>query len=112
MIHYSKVVQGLVDYADAEIISKMQGSGKAWLIGAAVGLLAERSGQYVRALLDNETAKAMKLVEGEMIDIEAVYAQVLRQAQKGSATVNVPLLGGITFSAADVEAAYRHIIGA
>lgn len=112
MIHYSKVVQGLMSYAETEIVGKMTGSGKAWLIGAALGLLAERSDQYIRGWLGSDIAKGLKLADGEMVDIDAVYAHVLKQAQKGSATVNVPMLGAITFSAADVECAYRHIKGA
>jgi hypothetical protein len=46
-----------------------------------------------------------------MVDVEAVYTEALRMAQKGSATVNVPMLGAITFGKSDVESLYRYIIG-
>lgn len=112
MIHYSKVVQGLAAYAENEIAGKLAGSGKGWMIGAAIGLVASSADGYVRKLLNNDMVKALGLVEGENVDVDRLYNELIKQAQKGNATVAVPLLGAITFSAADVDAAYRYIKGA
>lgn len=112
MIHYSKVISGLMAYAENEIVSKMHGSGKAWVIGAAMGIAANKANELAGQLLSNDMLRQFGLVDGEMVDIDTVYGELLKQAQKGSATINVPLLGGVTFSAADVESAYRYIKGA
>ena len=43
------------------------------------------------------------------MDVDAIYSALLKQAQKGSATATLPLIGPVTFKAADVEALYRYI---
>lgn len=111
MVHYSKVINGLMSYVDNEIVGKLNGSMKAWGIGIAVGLIGKRAEQMYATLRDNPVLTALGLIDGEMVDIEAVYTEALRMAQRGSATVNVPLLGAITFVKADVESLYRYIIG-
>ena len=111
MIHYSRVISGLMAYIDNDIIAKMNGSMRGWGVGIVAGLLGKRAEQIFMTLRENPALKALGLIDGEMIDIEAVYAEALRMAQKGSATVNVPMLGAITFTAADVESLYRYIIG-
>ena len=112
MMHYTKVVQGLAMYAENELVGKIAGSLKGWSAGAAVAMLADRADAYVRGLLDNEMARTFRLVDGENVDVDAVYRYVLPQARKGSATVAIPFMGAVTFSEADVEAAYRYIKGA
>ena len=51
-------------------------------------------------------------IEGENIDVDAIYAELLKQAQKSSMTIDLPVIGPITFGTADVESLYRHIVGA
>ena len=111
MVHYSKVINGVLAYADNEIIGKLNGSIKAWGIGIAMGILGKRAEQIFAELRQNPMLVSLGLVNGEMIDIEAVYAEALKMAQKGSATVNIPMLGAITFGQSDVESLYRYIIG-
>lgn len=111
MIHYSKVVNGLMSYVDNEIVAKMNGSLKGWGVGIIAGLLGRKADQVFAALRNNPAAALLGLIDGELVDVEAVYSEALRMAQRGSATVNVPMVGAVTFSAADVESLYRYIIG-
>lgn len=111
MIHYSKVVNGLMSYVDNEIVAKMNGSLKGWGVGIVAGLLGRKADQVFATLRNNPIAASLGLIDGEMVDVEAVYSEALRMAQRGSATVNVPMIGAVTFSAADVESLYRYIIG-
>lgn len=112
MVHKSKVLNGLVNYIDAEIMSKMTGSWKAWVVGGAAGLIAGRADKILSALTANPMIAALGLMEGENIDVESIIAELRKQAQKGTATVVVPLIGPITFGPADVDSLYRHIMGA
>lgn len=112
MVHKSKVLRGLGSYVDAEIVSKMAGSWKAWLIGGAVGLAAARADALIGQLASNPMVTALGLIEGENIDVDAIYAEMLKQAQKSSMTIELPLIGPVTFGVADVESLYRHIMGA
>lgn len=111
MIHYSKVVNGLMSYVDNEIVAKMNGSLKGWGVGIIAGLLGRKADQVFATLRNNPIAASLGLIDGEMVDVEAVYSEALRMAQRGSATVNVPMIGAVTFSAVDVESLYRYIIG-
>lgn len=111
MVHYSKVTNGLMAYVDKEIVSKMNGSLKSWGVGIVAGLLGKRAEGMFAALREQPVLTSLGLIDGEMVDIESIYAEALRMAQRGSATANVPMLGAITFSTADVESLYRYIIG-
>jgi len=111
MVHYSKVINGAVNYIDTEIVSQMNGSLKGWGLGIVTGLMAKRAEQLFAGLRENPLIVSLGVVDGEMIDIEAIYAEALRTAQRSSATVNLPVIGSVTFKAADVESLYRHIIG-
>lgn len=111
MVHYSKVVNGLMSYVDNEIVAKMNGSLKGWGVGIVAGLLGRKADQVFSALRNNPISASLGLIDGEMVDVDAVYSEALRMAQRGSATVNVPVLGAITFTTADVESLYRYIIG-
>lgn len=111
MIHYSRVISGAVNYIDSEIIAQMNGSLKGWGLGIVTGLMAKRAEQLFSELRQNPLLVSLGIVEGEMVDIEAIYAEALRMAQKGSATVNLPMVGAVTFRAADVESLYRHMMG-
>ena len=112
MIHYTRVLKGAMNYVDAEIVSKMQGSIKAWGVGIAAGLLAERGEAMFMAVKDQPIAKLLGVIDGENVDVEKLYVHAMQAAQRGSATINMPLVGPVTFNASDVESLYRHIMGA
>ena len=112
MVHKSKVLNGLVGYVDDEIVAKMNGSWKAWVIGGAAGLVAARADRLFGELAGNPMVTALGLIDGENVDIDAIYAELLKQAKRGSMTLDVPLVGPVTFSVGDVESLYRHIMGA
>ena len=111
MVHKSKVLTGIASYIDDEIVSKMAGSWKAWVFGSAAGIVVSRADGLISAAANNPTIKALGLIDGENIDVDAIYAELRKQAQKGTATLDMPILGPITFSASDVESLYRHIMG-
>jgi hypothetical protein len=111
LVHYTKVINGLIKYIDADILAQMNGSLGAWGAGIIIGLIAKRAEQVYHTLANNALVKTLGVVDGEMIDIESIYAEALKAAQKGSATATLPVIGPITFKTADVESVYRHIIG-
>lgn len=112
MIHYTKVVQGIKTYADEEIVAKLDGSLKAWMIGGALEIIAGSAEGLYRAIQSIPMIDSLGIIEGENIDVDRLYAALRKQAQRGSATVSLPLVGPITFAAADVDTLYRHIKGA
>lgn len=111
MIHKSRVMQGIAAYIDNEIVSKMSGNWKSWVIGSAAGIALSRSDEMLNTLAANPAVKALGLIDGENINVEVIYEELRKQAQRGTATVELPIVGAITFSAADVDSLYRYIKG-
>lgn len=110
MVHKSIVLRGIASYIDAEIVAKLAGSWKAWAVGAAAGLAVARADAVITKLSDNAAVKALSLIDGENIDVDIIIAELRRQAQKGAAVVDIPLIGPVTFGAADVDSLHRHIM--
>lgn len=110
MIHYSRVIQGIASYIDNELVGKLSGSWKAWVLGGVAGIAMSNADQMFHQYKDMPLLGALGLVDGENVNIEAVYAEMRKQAQKGTATVMLPIVGAVTFGAADVDALYRYIM--
>ena len=111
MIHYTKVLNGLSTYIEREIIAQFSGSYKSWIAGMTAGVLMNKGTQLMTVLAQVPIIKTLGLMDGEMIDEELLYRELLKQAQKASATISLPIIGPITFTANDVEALHRYIIG-
>lgn len=109
MVHYTKVLSGLAAYIDHELISQMGGSVKGWIAGAAAALMLERGKQAALEAMRAPMLKELGLIDGEDVDVDAIYSALLEQARKGSATATLPLIGPVTFKESDVEALYRYI---
>ena len=111
MVHYSRVINGAVNYIDNEIVSQMNGSLKGWGLGIVTGIMAKRAEQLFAGLRENPVLASLGVLDGEMVDIDTIYSEALKVAQKSSATVNIPIIGPVTFKANDVESLYRYIMG-
>lgn len=112
MIHKSRVMYGIAAYIDEEIVSKMSGSWKSWVIGSAAGIAVSRIDDILAKLAENPIVQTLGLMDGENIDVETIYTELRKQAQKETATIELPFVGPITFSTADVDSLYHHIKGA
>lgn len=112
MIHYSKVLNGLAAYIDAEIAGKMNGSWKAWVVRSAAALASARAESVYHTVSQHPIALALGIVDGENVNVDAILAQLRIQAQRGTATANLPLIGPVTFGISDVDALERYIKGA
>jgi hypothetical protein len=109
MVHMSKVMRGLANFIDAEIVSKMKGSVKGWIVGGVSGLAISRAERIIETVRDNQIIKAFGIIDGEEIDIESIYAEIRKQAEKGNATLEIPFIGSITLGLTDVDRLYRMI---
>ena len=75
------------------------------------GIVAAQSEQIFLQYKDMPLLASLRLVEGENINVDLIIAELRKQAQKGSATVSVPIVGPITFGVSDVEKLYQYIRG-
>lgn len=111
MVTLAQVQAGVEKYLETEILSKIPGWQK-WVLGAAAARMLSRSGEIFNTLKNNPVVSAMGVIdEQDQIDIDAIYREFAAQAQRGAVTFDVPLVGALTLTAADVDKLYGYIIG-
>lgn len=111
MVTLAQVQAGVEKYLDTEILSKIPGWQK-WVLGAAASRTLSRSGEIFNTLKSNPVVSAMGVIDDQdQIDIDAIYREFAAQAQRGAVTFDVPFVGALTLTAADVDKLYRYITG-
>lgn len=112
MVHMSKVMRGIANYVDREIVGKLRGSLSAWIVGGVTVLALNKAETIMHNLNDNPMVKALGIIDGEQVDVESLYRELRTQAEKSNATVDLPLIGSITLGVNDVDRLYRLIMEA
>jgi hypothetical protein len=111
MIAYSKVINGITKYIDDEIVNKLVGLQK-WAVGTAAGIMLTKGTEIFNGLKTSPLIKSMGIINGnDEIDVELIYKELKKQAQKGAVTFDIPLLGALTLNEQDVDKLYNKIIG-
>lgn len=111
MVAYTKVIDGIAKYVDEEIVKKLIGYQK-WIVGAGAGIMLNKSTNIFNNLKNNPLIKSMELInENDEIDIETIYQEIKKQAQKSAVTVDIPLAGTFTLNEQDVDKLYGLIKG-
>lgn len=112
MAHKSKVLHGIAGYIDDEIVARLAGSWKAWVVGGLSGIVMSRADGLITQYSSHPAVRALGLIDGENIDVDVIIAELRKQAQRGTATVDIPLIGPVTFGPSDVDSLHRHIMSA
>lgn len=102
----TKIQNGIARYIDTEILPHIDG-WQRWALGVAATVkLAE-----IPAMLDSlKPILPAAFREDGNIDIDMLYREFARQADKGSITMNIPMLNNqLTLNRADVDTIYRYI---
>lgn len=109
MVTYNQVVNGMTKYIDQEIINKIQG-WQRWALGAGAGIMMNKGTNMFNAFKAHPVVKMLEVIdENGMIDIDTIYTELRKQAEKGSATFDAPMIGTITLTKDDVDKLYRLI---
>ena len=109
MVTYNQVVNGMTKYIDQEIINKIQG-WQRWALSAGAGIMMAKASNKFNALKANPIIKMLDVIdENDMIDIDTIYTELRKQAEKGAATFDAPMIGTITLTKDDVDKLYRLI---
>lgn len=111
MVHYSRVLQGIAAYVDNELVKSLSGSWKSWLLGGMAGVAMANGEQMFRQYKDIPLLASLRLVDGENINIDLIHQELRKQAQNGTATISLPIIGPVTFGAADVDKLFQYIRG-
>lgn len=107
-----EIVNGLMRYADREVIPKL-GTGGKWVVGAAIGMAGNKISEIARNLSTNSLAKAVGAVnEDGLFDVDKLTESLQNSANRyGNLSLNVPMLGTMTFTADDVNKVGKYIKG-
>lgn len=99
-----QVINGLIKYADAEIMGKLPTTGK-WIAGTAIGIASNRANQIVDVLKENTIVRMLGIIDEKGdIDVDTLINAMKESANKyGKLTVDVPMIGRLTFSSSDVD---------
>lgn len=109
MVTYNQVVNGMHKYIDQEIVNKIQGLPR-WGLGVVSGIALSRGANIFNTLKAHPIIKMLEVIdENDMIDIDTIYTELRKQAEKGSATIDTPMIGTITLTKDDVDKLY-HLI--
>lgn len=103
MVTLRQVQNGIVKYIDTEMLPKMDG-WKKWVFGAAAGLAVTRAESMYEALRHNPLVAALGVIDGNgHIDIDALYAEFAKQAQRGPISIDMGPLGIYSMDRRDVD---------
>lgn len=109
MYEFSKVINGVAKYIDTEIVNKITGWQK-WIVGGAAGIVLSNATNIFNQLKENEFVKMLSIIdENDLIDVDKIYQEMKKQAQKGAVTFNAPMIGAITLNEQDIDKLYNLI---
>lgn len=109
MVTLNQVQNGIVKYLDSEITPNINGWQK-WVFGALASTAMLKTTNIFNALKENPLIKMLEVIdENDNIDIDTLYREFYKQAQKGAVTFDVPMIGPMTINHTDVEKLYRYI---
>lgn len=106
-----RVMQGIINYADAEVMGKLPTSGK-WVMGTVIGMASNKARNVVDSLKENPIVSMLGIVdEDDMIDVEEFLSALHSSADKyGNLILDVPLVGRMTFTSSDVDHLRNYIV--
>lgn len=110
-VNIGQVKNGFSKYLDSEFVQKLEGL-KKWAVLAASSVLVQKVDNASEVIINNNIIKAFDIVnEDGLIDIDALKQAFDSAADKtGSVVQQVPLLGPVTFTKADIQKLYDYII--
>ena len=109
MVTYEQVINGLTKFIDSEIISQLTGNQKL-LIGIGSGIALKKGTSIYNNLKNNPTIKMLEIIDEKgHIDIETLYQEVRKQAEKEVIRLEIPMVGTLRLNSEDIEKLYDYI---
>lgn len=112
-MEFEKVIRGVNKYLNTEIYSEMN-DWQEVLARMAVSRVMGNSETLKETLASNGYIKTFAIMDDNgNVDVDGLCKELKTQLElKGKMTIKIPLLGGFTFTATDVDKLYRMILEA
>lgn len=108
MVTVKQVQTGIVRYVDNDLLPHLEGMKKIGL-GIYMGLASENIGAAIQKYKDHPAVAMLNVVTDDgMVDIDKVYT-VAKPMFDQKQSIDLPLIGRVTFDGSDVEKLYRYI---
>lgn len=99
-----QIVKGIMRYADSEVMEKLPTSGQ-WIVGTFINLASDKVSNVAESLTENPIVKMLDIVDEDgLVDVDTLTEAIKSSADRyGKVTIEVPLVGKLTFSASDID---------
>lgn len=109
MYDYTVVMNGLAEFVDTEILSKID-DWRKWIFGAGVGLYLSQGKEMIEQLKENNLVKKMNLIDkNNKINVDLLYKEMKVQAAKSAIVFNIPTIGPLVINESDLDKIYNII---
>lgn len=108
MVDYKTFMERLQVYIEHELVPTVTGWQK-WIFGMGAGILMQKADKVYASIKDNKILHTLDLIDGDNIDVDLLYNELIKQANKGPVTIEIPLLGNLTLHRQDVDTLYNYI---
>ncbi len=107
MITIQQVEQGITRFIDGEIMPKLTGWRKVGM-GVYIALITRNCSNLISTYKDHPAIVVLNIIEGDYIDIDAVYNALLRQMAE-PINIEIPVIGALTLDRADLDKLYSYM---
>ena len=106
MYDYTVVMNGLAEFIDTEILSKID-DWRKWVFGAGVGLYLSQGEDMIKQLRENNLVRKMNLIDkNNKINVDLLYKEMKVQAAKSAIMFNIPTIGPLVINEKDLDTIY------
>lgn len=111
MVRFEKVIDGINRYIDSEIYSNLNDLQEL-LARIVVGRINSNAENIKAVLMSNGFAKTLCIIDSDgMVDIGRLMQDIRREIErKGSIEFDVPMIGRLKFTPADVDVLHDMIV--
>ena len=112
MVTFEHVLDGANRFIDKEIFSGLN-ELQEFAARLVVGRFNQNAASIKTALINNGFVRTMCVIDSDgMVDIESLLRDAKAELERrGTLTVNIPLIGKLTFCPADVDTLSGYITG-
>lgn len=113
MVSVGNIEKGVAAYLDAELMPQLNKSGwEKVVVGTVVSLAISKAGTIVAGYKDHKMVKMLGIMDDAgNIDVPTIAEEAKKNIGKEGFSVDVPILGTLTFHQDDVDKLCNFIMG-